>query len=359
MTLNQAFNEYDFMTYKKHLINTGTSIQQALTKMDKLGRDAILFVINDNNKMLGSVTDGDIRRGLIKGVLIDQPVDIIAQGNPRSVKKGEFDFQKIINYRNELLRIIPVLDNEGRIVNVINLAELRSFLPIDAVIMAGGKGLRLRPLTEHTPKPLLPVVGKPIIEHNIDRLISYGVNNFFISINYLGEQIENYFGNGNERGVHIKYLTEEKPLGTIGAVSQIDNFQHDIVLVTNSDILTNIDYEDFFIDFKKNDADFSVVSIPYHVNIPYAVLETNDNRVIDFKEKPTFTYYSNGGIYLIKRSILNKIPSDTLFNTTDLMELLIAEKAKVISYTLHGYWLDIGNPEDYKKAQAEFEHIKF
>lgn len=347
------------MNYKKHLIKTGESIQHALGELDKLGRDAILFIVTEDYKILGSISDGDVRRGLLKGITIEQPVDIISQKQPRFLRKGESDINKVIQYRNELIRIIPVLNYEDKIINIINLSELRSFLPIDAVIMAGGKGQRLRPLTEKTPKPLLPIAAKPIIEHNIDRLHIFGVNNFYISINYLGDQIRDYFKNGDTKNIQINYLTESLPLGTIGAISQIDHFDHEYVLIMNSDILTNLDYEDFYLDFIQNNADFSIVSIPYQVNIPYAVLDTKENKVTNFIEKPTFTYYSNGGIYLAKRSVLKKIPENTPYNATDLMELLISEGAKVISYPLHGYWLDIGNPEDYKKAQTEFEHIKF
>jgi NDP-sugar pyrophosphorylase family protein len=225
--------------------------------------------------------------------------------------------------------------------------------------MAGGRGQRLSPLTDSVPKPLLVVGDKPIIDHNISRLAQYGIDDYWISVKYLGEQIESYFGNGLARGININYVWEDQPLGTIGAVSQINNFQHDFILVSNSDLLTNLDYEHFFLDFIKRDADISIVTIPYQVNIPYAVLETNEGAVVDFKEKPTYTYYSNGGIYLIKKSALNLIPKNKNYNATDLIEVLIKNRQKVISYPLVGYWLDIGNPEDFEKAQRDVNNIKF
>ena len=163
--------------------------------------------------------------------------------------------------------------------------------------MAGGRGQRLQPLTNTVPKPLLKVGDKAIMEHNLDRLALFGIDDFWISVKYLGEQIENYFGSGNQKNVKIEYVWENEPLGTIGAVSQIQNFEHDYVLITNSDLLTNIDYEQFFLDFIKQKADLAVLTIPYQVNIPYAVLEMNNGTVKSFKEKPTYTYYSNGGIY--------------------------------------------------------------
>jgi NDP-sugar pyrophosphorylase family protein len=162
-----------------------------------------------------------------------------------------------------------------------------------------------------------------------------------------------------DRNINISYIWEDKPLGTLGSISKINNFQHEYVLITNSDLLTNLNYEHFFLEFLKQDADLAVVTIPYQVNIPYAVLETNNGNVVNFKEKPTYTYYSNGGIYLVKRSVLDLIPNDTHFNATDLMDKLISEQKKVFSYPMIGYWLDIGNPEDYKKAQIDINNIKF
>ena len=225
--------------------------------------------------------------------------------------------------------------------------------------MAGGRGQRLQPLTDSTPKPLLKVGEKPIMEHNLDRLVNFGIDDFWVSVKYLGEQIESYFGTGINKNINIKYIWENEPLGTIGAVSKIENFEHDYVLITNSDLLTNVDYEHFFLEFIKEDADLAVLTIPYQVNIPYAVLETKDNTIKSFKEKPTYTYYSNGGIYLMKRDVLKYIPKEKFYNATDLMEDLIINNLKLISYPFSGYWLDVGKHEDFKKAQKDINYIKF
>tara|TARA_Y100000815_G_C13339764_1_gene499410 strand:+ start:1764 stop:2810 length:1047 start_codon:yes stop_codon:yes gene_type:complete len=345
--------------YKDHLLLTESTIREALIKLQDLAKDAILFVVDDEDKLLGSLTDGDIRRGLIDGVEVTDNVNKIIQPNPKFIRKGEKNLEKIIEYREGNYRILPVLDDNNIVVTVINFRLIRSYLPVDAVIMAGGKGTRLRPLTEHTPKPLLKVGSKPIMEHNLDRLALYGIDDFWISVKYLGEQIEDYFGNGRQKNINLSYVWEDKPLGTIGAVSKIDDFSHDYVLLTNSDLLTNLDYEHFFLDFKNNDADLAVVTIPYQVNIPYAVLETNNGQVVNFKEKPTYTYYSNGGIYLIKKSALKYLPKESFFNATDLMEKLIEDGKKVVSYPLSGYWLDVGKHEDFEKAQRDIEQIKF
>ncbi|WP_310594309.1 nucleotidyltransferase family protein [Flavobacterium sp.] len=346
-------------SYREHLILSGSSVKQALGVLNELSQDAILFVIDGSEKLIGSLTDGDVRRGLLNDFTLESKIDEIIQPNPRFIRKGEYNIQKIIEYREEDYRVIPVLDDSNVVVNIINFRHIKSYLPIDAVIMAGGRGQRLQPLTDTTPKPLLNVGDKPIMEHNLDRLAMYGIDDFWVSVKYLGDQIKKYFGNGKHKNISIEYVWENEPLGTIGAVAQINNFKHDYVLVTNSDLLTNIDYEQFFLEFIKHDADLAVLTIPYQVAIPYAVLETEKGEVKSFKEKPTYTYYSNGGIYLMKREMLAYIPKNNFFNATDLMQELIQINKKIISYPFSGYWLDVGKHEDFEKAQTDINNIKF
>lgn len=345
--------------YKDHLILSGSKVKEALIKFNELSPDAILFVVDSQEKLMGALTDGDVRRGLLKGFSIESTVNEIIQNNPRFISKGENNLEKIIEYREGDFRVVPVVDENHKVVNVINFRKIRSYLPIDAVIMAGGRGQRLQPLTDSVPKPLLKVGSKAIMEHNLDRLALFGIDDFWVSVKYLGEQIENHFGDGKEKNIKIEYVWENEPLGTIGAVSQIKNFEHDYVLITNSDLLTNIDYEQFFLEFIRQDADLAVLTIPYQVNVPYAVLETENGTVKSFKEKPIYTYYSNGGIYLIKKEMLKFIPENTFFNATDLMEELIRNKLKVVSFPFSGYWLDVGKHEDFEKAHIDVKNIKF
>ena len=345
--------------YKDHLILSGSKIKDALILFNELAPDAILFVVDKKDQLIGALTDGDVRRGLLKGFTLDNQVDEIIQDDPRYIIKGENNLEKIIEYREGDFRVVPVVDEYKKVVNVINFRKIKSYLPIDAVIMAGGEGQRLRPLTISTPKPLLKVGDKAIMEHNLDRLALFGIDDFWVSIKYLGAQIETYFGDGSSKNVHIQYVSEDTPLGTIGAVAQIQNFQHDYILVTNSDLLTNIDYEQFFLEFIKQDADLAVLTIPYQVAVPYAVLETQEGKVKSFKEKPTYTFYSNGGIYLLKKSMLEHIPLNSFFNATDLMETLIQKDLNVISFPFSGYWLDVGKHEDFEKAHIDIHNIKF
>ncbi len=343
--------------FKEHLIPTGTLVKTALRQLNHLAADAILFVVDNNHRLIGSLTDGDVRRGLIRNLSTDDVVDAFIQPNPKYIIKHQYALSDIIELRKGYFKVIPVLDNEHRVVNVVNFRHSKSYLPIDVVIMAGGRGSRLRPLTDTIPKPLLKVGDKPIIEHNIDRLVQFGVDDFWITLRYLGEQVEAYFGNGSQKCVNIQYVWENEPLGTIGSARKIETFQHDYVLVTNSDILTTLDYEDFFLDFLNKEADMAVATIPYAVDVPYAVMETANHQVLSFKEKPTYTYYSNAGIYLLKREMLEHIPKEKPYDSTDLMQQLISSGKRLVSYPMRQYWLDIGKPEDYERAQADIKHL--
>ncbi len=345
--------------YHKHLAHIDTSIRQALEILDKLASDAILFLVDDENKLLGSLTDGDLRRGFIKGLAFEDHLSKFIQPNPKFIQQGKYNLKEIIALRDKFFTIFPVVDAEMKIINVVNFRHQKSYLPVDALIMAGGRGERLKPLTDNTPKPLLKVGDKPIIEHNIDRLNTYGIDDIWISVRYLGNQLVDYFKDGSEKALRINYVWEEDALGTAGALALVDDFIHDHVLMMNSDLLTNIDFEDLFLFFEEHEADLAVACIPYQVNVPYAVMETNGKKVTGFKEKPTYTHYSNAGIYLMKKELINKVPKNETFNATDLMEKLIQEGKKVVAYPLVGYWLDIGKHEDYEKAQQDIKQLKF
>lgn len=346
--------------HSKHIIKVGQTIRVALEKLNDLGNYLTLFVLDSDDKLVGTVTDGDIRRALLKGKTLDEVIESVMNRNYTSLRKDYNEIEQLHAIRQKNIKLIPVIDNQGKLIKLINLEVIKSILPIDAVIMAGGEGRRLRPLTDDLPKPLLNVGKKPIIEYNIDRLRDYGVENCYITIKYLGGKIKEYFGDGSDKNIKISYVEESSlPLGTIGSVRLIDRFEHDTILVMNSDLLTNIDFEDFYLDFIRSGADMAVATIPYFVKIPYAVLETDQERITGFKEKPTYTYFSNAGIYLLKKKLIQIIPKNEFYNATDLMDKLIADGNKVKTYPLYCYWLDIGKPEDYQKAQQDIHHIRF
>lgn len=344
---------------EKHIINREQSVRDALIKLDFLASDAILFVVDDNNKLLGSLTDGDLRRGFIKGLGFEDEILNFIQPKPSYIIEGENAIKKLEEFRAKNFKIVPILNANYQIVDIVNFRDTSTIIPADAVLMAGGEGKRLRPLTENTPKPLLKVGDKPIIEYNIDRLSKVGVKNIHLSVNYLAEQLRDYFKDGASKNLNIKYVQEDKPLGTIGSVLLVEDFKHDDIIVMNSDLLTNIDFADFYKMFKASEADMAVAATSYHVDIPYAVLEIdNANAVKSLKEKPRYTYYSNAGIYILKKELLKMIPQDTFFDITDLMDKILEMNLKLVTYPINGYWLDIGKHEDFKKAQEDIKHIK-
>lgn len=345
------------MEFRQHLINRNENIRTALTKLNTLGSDAILFVVDEQERLVGSLTDGDVRRGFIKELDFNSPLTDFIQPSPVFIEKDKYCVQDFHGYKDRNYKVIPILNKEHQIIDILNFRIQRSLLPVDALIMAGGEGRRLRPLTDKTPKPLLKVGQKPIIEHNIERLRLYGVQNIYISVKYLGEQLVDYFGDGSAFGVNLRYIWEEEPLGTIGAVALIEQLPHDTLLVMNSDLLTNIDFEDFYLTHLEKESDMTVAAVPYQVKVPYAVLETQDHTVLSFVEKPTYTYYSNGGIYLIEKELVNWVPRNSHYNATDLMQEVIRKSKRLTNYPLLGYWLDIGRHEDFEKAQADIKHI--
>lgn len=344
---------------KNHLINKDISLLEALSAICNLAPEPlVLFVLNEKSQMVGTLTDGDSRRALIKGASVNDKVETIMHRDFNYMKVEDLDNVKEIKRQRELkMKLIPVLDSGNHIVEIINLEDFKTRLPIDAVLMAGGKGERLRPLTETTPKPLLKVGEKAIIDYNVDRLIDYGVKHISVTVNYLKEQIEKHFA--EPRGeIQVQTVREPKFLGTIGSIRFVPKFFNDTVLVMNSDLFTNINYEDFYLHFREHDADMSVAAVPYDVDIPLGILNLEGRNIIGISEKPHFGYYANAGIYLIKKEALELIPKDKMFHSTDLVEALIAVGRKVIRFPIGGTWIDIGTLQEYRRANDMVKHLK-
>lgn len=346
------------MTFEPHCINSNLTIKDALIALNNL-RDATLtlFVLNDYSQIIGTLTDGDIRRALVNGLSLHCTLDKVMHKDFKFIRQEEFNVANLRSFRDHRIMFIPIVDTENHVVDVVNLQKFKSKLPIDAVLMAGGKGERLRPLTETTPKPLLEVGGKCIIDHNVDRLISYGVQHINVTVNYLGEQLEKHFATPRN-GVQVRTFREPMFLGTIGSIKFVDTFHNDTVLVMNSDLFTNIDYEDFFLHFQKHDAEMSVAAVPYNISIELGILDLDGCNIKGLIEKPKYNYYANAGIYLIKKRVLAEIPDGTFFHATHLVEKLIAQGMKVIRYPLNGTWIDIGTPQEYERAKELVKHLK-
>lgn len=347
------------MSHRNIVIRAHSTIKDALVKLNSI-RDVsrlILFVEDENNKILGSLTDGDIRRSLAKDADLSISVGKICNRN--FIYEYESDgFLDLKTFRKKDIKILPILDSEKKLVKIIDLDRTRSVLPLECMIMAGGRGKRLSPLTDKVPKPMLPLGSKPIIEHNIDRLISFGIKKIYISVKYLGKQIQDYFGDGTHKGITIEYIWENEPLGTAGALALVEKFKTDNILLMNSDLFTDVDFEDLYLDLINCNADMAVASTEYKVDVPYAVFETSKDKVVNFKEKPSYVYHSNAGIYILKRELIEKIPKNQFYDITDLMENLVKEGGTLIHNPIVGYWIDIGKPVDYKQAQDFVKHIE-
>jgi len=341
------------------LIHKNKNLVEGLQRLNELRNLSrlILFVVDDKDRVVGSVTDGDIRRSIIAEQNLQKTLGEIA--NPDFKRLYQKDtYQSFEKYRKSDIKILPILNQEGKMVDLIDLEYTKAQLPLEAVIMAGGRGKRLSPLTDTVPKPMLRLGDKPIIEHNIDRLISFGIKKIYISVKYLGQQIVDYLGDGSQKGISIEYVWEDEPLGTAGALALINDLSTEHILLMNSDLFTNVNFESLYLKLTNERADMAVASTEYKVDIPYAVFETQEGRVTNFREKPSFIYHSNAGIYILKRSLIAKIEKGKYCDITDVMERLVAEGGKLVYDPIIGYWIDIGKTVDYEHAQEFIKHLK-
>lgn len=347
------------MNIDNHIILCNLTLLDALKALNSLRNNATLtlFVVNEVSQVVGTLTDGDIRRALVNGNTLESVLENVMHQNFSYLKENNYDVKQIHDFKAKGIELLPVLNDQMQIVDVVNLKMQKSYLPIDAVLMAGGKGERLRPLTDKTPKPLLEMNGKPIIDYCVDHILTYGIRNISVTVNYLKEQIEEHFAIP-VKGVQVKTVREPKFLGTIGSLHYVKDLHNDTVLLMNSDAITDIDLEYYYLHFKEHEADMSVAAIPYTISVPYGIFELEGRDIKGVLEKPTYNYYANAGIYLIKRELLDLIPEGEFFNATDFMEMLMARGNKVIRFPLNGTWIDIGNPQEYQKAKELVKHMK-
>ena len=341
------------------LISEDQPILEALNRLNKITDVSrlILFVKDNKEKVIGSLTDGDIRRSLTKDKDLFKKVgDICNKDFIFLYETNEFvDLEEI---EKENIKILPLLNKNKTLSRILDLEKKKSLIPLECIIMAGGRGKRLSPLTDTVPKPMLPLGDKPIIEYNIDRLISFGIQKIYISVRYLGEQIQEYFGDGSSKGIKIEYVWEDKPLGTAGSISLIEDIQSDHVLLMNSDLFTNVNISEMYTTLRDKNVDMIIASTEYKIDVPYAVFENDDAyNVSSFIEKPTYVYHSNAGVYLFKSELISKIPKDTFYDITDFMTDLVRDGFKLMHHPIRGYWIDIGKPTDYKKAEDLIKHI--
>jgi len=350
-------SEEKYKRFAKATVSPRISITTGVELLDRSGH-GVLLVCGEEDKLIGVVTDGDIRRALLQGIPFDRDIAMICNKTPLVAREGvtRAEALRLMDTgRGFIVNQLPVVDYSGKLVDLILRSDLtgEELLPLSAVIMAGGGGTRLRPLTENVPKPMLNVSGKPILEHIINQLRGAGIRSITITTHYLGEQISTYFGDGRKFGVTIDYLAEEKPMGTGGALGLM-NFTGETVLVMNGDILTQVNFRAMFDFHREHGADLTMGTRLYEFQVPFGVVECDDVTIRSLVEKPVQAFFVNAGIYFVQKPVLSHIPKEVSYNMTDLVQRLLAERGKVVSFPIREYWLDIGRVSDYNSVASEY-----
>lgn len=340
-----------------------TTIRQTIEQIDR-NAQGIAFVIDTARHLLGTISDGDVRRAVLAGVNLDAPVSDLVERKRHTVPHGPITapvgtpVSTLLHVMNQQgLRHIPLLDAEGRLISVALLSELvkEYELPLTAVVMAGGFGTRIRPLTEQVPKPMLPVGERPLLEWMIQQLRQAGIRRVSLTTHYKADVIAKHFGDGSKFGVGIQYIQEDGPLGTAGALSLLETSTEPL-LVINGDIVTRVDFR-AMLDFHREHQAHMTVGVRQHeVQLPYGVVEAEDDgRIIGISEKPHVRHFINAGIYLINPEVCRCVPSGRRYDMPDLIAYLVAEQRRVVAFPIREYWLDIGSPEDYAQARRHME----
>ncbi|EAK0806399.1 CBS domain-containing protein [Campylobacter coli] len=321
-----------------------------------------LLIVEDlKKKFIGIITDSDIRKGLLQGISIDETIEKIIQKKPivaKSTASKEELLKLSIKYN---ISEIPIIDDNYRVLRVERLMQdvLLSKKENKIIIMAGGLGTRLKPLTDNTPKPMLKIGNKPILEIILEKFKHQGYSNFIFCVNYKADVIENYFGDGNKFNVSISYIKENKRMGTAGALSLLENVGNLPFLVTNGDVVTDINYSQIFNHHTLLNADATMCVKQYEYKIPYGVVKAKDNIISSIREKPICNFFVNSGIYILNPSILQEIPKDRFYDMPQLFKTLIKKKYKVSSYGIEETWIDIGMHQELKKINDVFSIMQY
>ena len=332
-----------------------TTIKKTIEIIDKAAKQ-IALVVEKNNKLIGTVTDGDVRRGIINGVNMDVPVKEIMNKDFYSVHYNTSRNELLAIFKQKSFNQIPLLDDQGRVKDLALLNEIIKNKKKDnkVVLMVGGLGTRLRPLTNDTPKPLLHIGDKPILETIIEQFKSYGFNDFILCTNYKELQIRQYFGDGSRFNVNIDYVSENKRLGTAGALSLIKQKIDKPFFVMNGDLLTKLNFDTMMKYHKEDGYKITIGSREHNYQIPYGVVEINNQEVKDLVEKPNHSVFVNAGVYILEPELIDLIPYNEFYDMTDLINKLLKQNKSVGAFPIREYWADIGKHKDYKKANDEY-----
>jgi len=344
--------------YKNILLKPTSTIKEALNIIDR-GAIQIALVVDENEKLLGTLTDGDIRRGLLNNLSLNESIETIIFKTP-TVCTTEDTKEKILEIAlAKKLHQIPIVNKDGKLVGIKEVDELLKpeYKSNMVVLMVGGLGTRLRPLTDNTPKPMLKVGNKPILETIILNFKKYGFVNIVLCVSYKAEMIEVYFKDGSEFGVNIEYAHENKRMGTAGALSLVKEKLTEPFFVMNGDLLTNINFENMMEYHLSNNSIATMGVREYDFQVPYGVVKTDGADIVSIEEKPVHHFFVSGGVYVLGHEVLKYIPKDEYYDMPTLFEKVIEEKEKSISFPIQDYWLDIGRIEEFEKANNEFHEV--
>lgn len=344
-------------------VSPDRSVRQVIGCIDR-GEHGIVIVVDEDRRLLGTITDGDVRRAILRSVDLDSPVSVLLAGKaespyPRPVTAPLGTPREVLLklMQERFVRQVPLLDEAGRVKDVALLTDLlpTQVLPLQAVIMAGGLGTRLRPLTEEVPKPMLPVGGRPLMERIIVQLREAGIRQVNVTTHYQWERIIGHFGDGRGFGVELNYVKEDRPLGTAGGLGLMPA-PRGRLLVINGDILTRVDFRAMVAYHQEHQAYMTVGVRQYSLQVPYGVIECDGSYVQRITEKPQLRFFVNAGIYLLEPAVHRYIRADQRFDMTDLIQCLLDDNQPVVTFPIHEYWLDIGEHHDYARAQEDVEN---
>jgi len=334
------------------------TIREALRVIDQ-GAMKIALVVDPSDRLIGTLTDGDIRRGILRGLNLDDPIESVYFRTPTTASTTDSK-EKIIELAvSRRIYQIPVVDPQGRVVRLAEIDHLirKEKHPNTVVLMAGGLGSRLMPLTVDTPKPMLPVGGKPILETVISQFIKHGYSKFVISLNYKGEAIRSHFADGSGLGVEISYLQEEQRMGTAGSLGLLPKVPKDPFFVMNADILTLVDFESLMDFHIMNGATATMCIREFGMEVPYGVVRLNRDTIVSIEEKPVQQFYVNAGIYVLEPNVLELIPKGQSLDMTSLFEKAVGKGWATLSFPIREYWMDIGKHEDFDRANQDYNRL--
>lgn len=347
--------------WQSSLVFPKATIEHAISVIDKSGLKMAL-VIDQEQKLLGIVTDGDIRRAILRHLPLTTPVSIVMQSSPITLLANRTDINPIKLMNLHAIEQLPLVNSDGILVGLYTLSDFTTPKKIDntVVLMAGGQGIRLRPLTNNCPKPLLKVGNKPLLETIINKFIDYDFHNFYLSVNYLSNMVKDYFEDGSKWGVNIKYLEEDRPLGTAGALGLLPESALDYpVIVMNGDILTQVDFSSL-IKYHTNHAAAATMCVrEWEYQIPYGVVKLDGNQMAGISEKPIEHYFINAGIYVLEKTLISSIKQNQYLDMPSLLDETVKNSHKVTLFPIREYWLDIGHIHDFERANVDINEASY